>query len=111
MIFKQIYAYGLTMSTRRLRTTNVSAPPQPQRGTLIRQPSVPLPLRVHHHVLLCAGGITHTHQVVLAARREDKLQQVADEIKSAGGEAAIVVGDTSKVDSSWSKEARDRYLD
>ena len=37
--------------------------------------------------------------MVIAARREDKLQEVADEIKSAGGEAAIVVGDISKVES------------
>eukprot|EP00903_Cladosiphon_okamuranus_P008986 g8596.t1 len=34
-------------------------------------------------------------KVVLAARREDKLQEVADEIRSAGGEAVVVVGDVS----------------
>lgn len=39
----------------------------------------------------------HENQVVIAARREDKLQEVADEIKSAGGEAAVVAGDISKV--------------
>eukprot|EP00752_Nemacystus_decipiens_P011779 g10451.t1 len=35
-------------------------------------------------------------KVVIAARREDKLQEVADEIKSAGGEAVVVAGDISK---------------
>eukprot|EP00903_Cladosiphon_okamuranus_P015721 g14511.t1 len=35
-------------------------------------------------------------QVVIAARREDKLQEVADEINSAGGEAIVVAGDISK---------------
>eukprot|EP00903_Cladosiphon_okamuranus_P013047 g12171.t1 len=34
-------------------------------------------------------------KVVLAARREEKLQEVADEITSAGGEAVVVVGDVS----------------
>lgn len=36
-------------------------------------------------------------QVVISARREDKLQEVADEIKAVGGETAIVAGDVSKV--------------
>eukprot|EP00903_Cladosiphon_okamuranus_P015715 g14507.t1 len=35
-------------------------------------------------------------KVVIAARREDKLQEVADEIKSSGGEAVVVAGDVSK---------------
>lgn len=35
--------------------------------------------------------------MVIAARREGKLEEVADEIKSAGGEAFIVAGDVSKV--------------
>eukprot|EP00752_Nemacystus_decipiens_P011774 g10447.t1 len=38
----------------------------------------------------------HGAKVVIAARREAKLQEVADEITSAGGEAVIVVGDVSK---------------
>lgn len=38
--------------------------------------------------------------MIIAARREDKLQEVADEIKSAGGEAVVVVVDISKVRSS-----------
>lgn len=33
----------------------------------------------------------------MAARSEDKLKVLAEEIKSAGGEAAVVVGDVSKV--------------
>lgn len=33
----------------------------------------------------------------MSARNEDKLRAVADEIKSAGGEAVVVVGDVSKV--------------
>lgn len=37
------------------------------------------------------------NQVVVAARREDMLQEVADEIKAAGGEAVVVVGDVSRV--------------
>lgn len=37
------------------------------------------------------------HQVVIAARGEDKLKQVADEITSAGGEAVVVAVDISKV--------------
>ena len=37
------------------------------------------------------------NQVVISARREDKLQEVADEIKAVGGETAIVAGDVSKV--------------
>lgn len=48
-----------------------------------------------HHPLLPA--LHHENQVVVAARREDKLQEVADEIKSAGGEAVVVMGDISKV--------------
>lgn len=36
-------------------------------------------------------------QVVLAARTEHKLQAVAEEITSAGGEAIVVVSDVSKV--------------
>lgn len=36
-------------------------------------------------------------QVVIAARREDKLKEVADEIKAAGGGVALAVGDVSKV--------------
>lgn len=36
-------------------------------------------------------------QVVVAARSQDKLQAVAEEIKAAGGEAAIAVGDVTKV--------------
>ncbi|CAN0123925.1 unnamed protein product, partial [Scytosiphon promiscuus] len=35
-------------------------------------------------------------QVVIAARREDKLKEVVDEIASAGGEAVLVVGDVTK---------------
>ncbi|CBN74948.1 short-chain dehydrogenase/reductase SDR [Ectocarpus siliculosus] len=35
-------------------------------------------------------------KVVIAARREVKLDEVAAEIKSAGGEVAVVVGDVSK---------------
>eukprot|EP00752_Nemacystus_decipiens_P011786 g10457.t1 len=35
-------------------------------------------------------------KVVIVARREDKLQAVADEIKSAGGEAVVFAGDISK---------------
>ncbi|CAM9891665.1 unnamed protein product [Ectocarpus sp. 6 AP-2014] len=35
-------------------------------------------------------------KVVIAARREDKLKEVADEIKAAGGEVALAVGDASK---------------
>ncbi|CAM9968583.1 unnamed protein product, partial [Ectocarpus fasciculatus] len=38
----------------------------------------------------------HISQVVIAARREDKLDEVAEEIKSAGGDVAIAVGDVSK---------------
>lgn len=36
-------------------------------------------------------------QVVLSARTEEKLQVVAEEIRSEGGEALIVAGDVSKV--------------
>ncbi|CAM9674193.1 unnamed protein product, partial [Hapterophycus canaliculatus] len=35
-------------------------------------------------------------QVVVAARREEKLKEVVGEIESAGGEAVFVVGDVSK---------------
>ncbi|CAN0205698.1 unnamed protein product [Pylaiella littoralis] len=35
-------------------------------------------------------------KVVVAARREDKLKEVVDEIKAAGGEATFSVGDVSK---------------
>ncbi|CAM9223177.1 unnamed protein product, partial [Laminaria digitata] len=34
-------------------------------------------------------------KVVLSASREDKLQAVAEEIKSQGGEAIVIVGDVS----------------
>ena len=39
----------------------------------------------------------HNSQVVIAARREVKLDEVAEEIKSAGGDVAVVMGDVSKV--------------
>lgn len=35
-------------------------------------------------------------KVVLGARRQEKLQQVADAVRAAGGEAAIVVGDVTE---------------
>lgn len=35
--------------------------------------------------------------MIVAARREEQLKEVVDEIKAAGGEAALVVGDVSKV--------------
>lgn len=37
------------------------------------------------------------HKVVLAARNEEKLKAVAEEIKASGGEAAVAAGDASKV--------------
>lgn len=43
------------------------------------------------------GNLHNPCQVLLSARTEDKLQAVAEEITSAGGEAVIVVGDVSKV--------------
>lgn len=36
-------------------------------------------------------------KVVLAARNEEKLKAVAEEIKASGGEAAVAAGDASKV--------------
>lgn len=51
---------------------------------------------LYNHPLLPAC-LHNENQVVVAARREDKLREVADEIKSAGGEAVVVVGDISKV--------------
>lgn len=36
-------------------------------------------------------------QTVLSARTESKLQAVADEIRTAGGEVVVVAGDVSKV--------------
>ena len=55
------------------------------------------------HDLLAATSspcfICYPWQVVLSARSEDKLQAVAGEITSAGGEAIVVVGDVSKVQS------------
>lgn len=35
--------------------------------------------------------------MVIAARREDKLQEVADEIESTGGEVVVVVGNVAEV--------------
>ncbi|GHV97467.1 hypothetical protein lacNasYZ03_00100 [Lactobacillus nasalidis] len=38
------------------------------------------------------------NKVVLAARREDRLKKLADEIKAAGGEAIYVLTDVAKMD-------------
>lgn len=44
----------------------------------------------------------HCIKVVLAARRENMLEAVADEIRAAGGEAVVVASDASKAKySSW----------
>ena len=66
--------------------------------TVIQERSTTLArLRACHSPSMVAPSIPFTNQVVLNARREDKLRGVADEIKASGGDVAIAVGDVSKV--------------
>ena len=59
---------------------------------------------MHHLQEMCLGipfipcyAIRNTFQAVLSARTEETLQAVAEDIRSARGEAIVVVGDVSKV--------------
>lgn len=64
------------------------------------RPSLPpSPKRNQHRLyrFLRALPVPLTLKVVVAARREDKLEEVVVEIEAAGGEALLVVGDVSKV--------------
>ncbi|CAM9391045.1 unnamed protein product [Ectocarpus sp. 12 AP-2014] len=47
-------------------------------------------------LLIFQHSYVHNSQLVVVARREAKLDEVAEEIKSAGGDVAVVVGGLSK---------------
>lgn len=55
-----------------------------------------LPCRCFGRALISHPTLVQQQQVVLAARREDKLQDVAKEIEDDGGTATVVVADACK---------------